>query len=143
MSATAYIPLLAVIVAIISIYFSQRNFSKTVQENMKRHSEEVSNRIVALEVKIDVFWRGVAFDQAKILHQPHPKWARRDALLEKLLSQEITNEELVELREMLQDAVGEVHDVGNEGQRVAASILLRIIEANLPDPNSNPLLSGT
>lgn len=87
---------------------------------------KLRERLVAIEVKIDVFWKNVAFDAAKILHTPHPENKRRDELLELFVEGKIKREELKELiiilKGILEDKLREF------GERTAASNLLRAIE---------------
>jgi len=141
-NAATWIPLIAVFVAVIGLFLTQKNFSTTLNKTLEKESREISNRIVALETKVDVVWKGVAFDLATVLHQPHPEYAERDDLLEKLLSDDIKAQELLRLRDILKDTVGTVHDEGNYGERVAASMLMRIIESTLISSPDTPL-TGT
>lgn len=91
-------------------------------------------RIVALETKIEIFWKNVAFDNAKILHTPHPKNARRDELLEKFVEEKFTKNELKELVIILQKII--VDNFNEFGERTAASQLFRTI-AMLYEINGN------
>lgn len=87
---------------------------------------ETRERLTRVEVKVDVFWKDVAFDAARILHTPHPENARRDYLIEQLLSQNITRSELEELVETLKKIIDEKNRVF--GERMAASLLLRVLQ---------------
>lgn len=87
---------------------------------------ESRERLARLETKVEVFWKSVALDAAKILHTPHPENARRDDLLEKFTDGSITREELEELIRTLNKIVEEKHR--EFGERTAASTLLRAIE---------------
>jgi hypothetical protein len=87
----------------------------------------IAVRLAQLETKVDVFWRGVSFDAAAVLHSPHPRFARRDELLERFTAQELTVAEADELRQMMQAVVAN-HDT-ESGQRIAASIVLRALAA--------------
>lgn len=142
MTPAEWIPLLAVLVAVAGIFFTQKNFSETMQKEIQKNSENIASRISILETKVEVVWKGVAFDLAQVLHQPHPEYAERDDLLEKLLSDEISSTELLRLRDILKNTVGSIHDEGNYGERVAASMLMRIIESTLISEPNTPL-TGT
>lgn len=145
MTASILIEIISVLIALVAFYATQRNFSENVKRDVNKNSEQVNTRLSVLETKIELYWRNIALDQARILHMPHPEFARRDELLERLLSGEITLNELHELQEMLKAAIGGIHDSGDDGQRVAASILLRVIETTMPPEGSdkpNPLVGG-
>ena len=133
MDLSSWIALIGVIVAIVAFVFTQRNFADTVQRDMNKSSELLNSRVAVLETKIDLFWAGLMKDAATILHHPDPSYAERDNLLEKLLSGDITLNELTRLRGMLKPVVGTLHtDSENTGEALAASILLRLIEAQFP-----------
>src|SRR5690242_4138807 len=83
-------------------------------------------RIITLETKIEIFWRSVAFDAAKILHTPHLINKKRDELLEKFVEGKIIREELKELILILKQIIEEKNR--DFGERTAASQLLRAIE---------------
>lgn len=79
-----------------------------------------------METKIEIFWKDVSFDAAKILHTPHPENARRDYLLEQFVSQQIKREELTELIGLLKLIIDEKSR--EMGERTAASNMLRALE---------------
>jgi hypothetical protein len=83
-------------------------------------------RMAVMETKMEIFWRGVAYDNARILHTPHPENKRRDEILEKFVDQTITIDELKELVDLLHKII---ENKNREfGERTAASNLLRAIE---------------
>lgn len=86
----------------------------------------MERQISVLEAKIDVFWKTVSIDAAKILHSPHPQHARRDELIEHFLADTLTWEELAEFAQTLRAAINDEH--GLPGERMAASLLLRALE---------------
>lgn len=131
MNLGVLVEVISVIVGVIAIYVTQKNFAQSVRTEQHKNSEQISNRITALEVKISVFWDALMASQIKILHHPSATFARRDLLLEKLLSGEISLNELSELQTMLKSAIGGLHDEA-PGEAVAASILLSLIEARTP-----------
>ena len=64
--------------------------------------DTVSNRLLVLETKSDIFFKGVSFSSAQALHSPHTK--ELDELLEKFQRDEIQSEkDLEKLKSMLQD----------------------------------------
>ncbi len=93
----------------------------------------VGARLATLETKIDVYWRSVSMDSARILHQPDPKRRQVDLLLEAFMDGSITDDQRLELRKYLylirnwepeQDPGFPVHP----GEQVAAAILLRTMD---------------
>jgi hypothetical protein len=85
------------------------------------------NRITKVETKIEVFWRDVSFDAAKILHTPHTENSRRDFLIVRWEKREIGLAELQELIAILEEIVPEENR--EMAERQAASLLLRALEA--------------
>jgi hypothetical protein len=82
-----------------------------------------------LKTQVAVFWKSVAIDAAKILHQPDPKRHMIDALLEAFMEDTLTSDEEVQLRKYLvtirnwepgQDVGFPIHP----GEQTAAAILL-------------------
>jgi len=126
--------LLTAIIAVtgaFGLYFSERNASRQHRKEVVDAVDALGNRITALEVKTDVFWTGLMKDAATILHHPHAEHARRDELLEKLLAHELDDEEMLELRGRLVYAIGGAETVGDPGEQLAASILLRLLDAEV------------
>lgn len=108
----------------------QKQFQANLSRTMQAESASVQARLSVVETKIDLFWRGLAADAAAILHKPHPEFARRDTLLELFLSGEISLLELDELRNMLLEVIRtERLRNPDSGERLAASIIVRMIEA--------------
>lgn len=98
-----------------------------------RAVEPLATKLTVLETKMDVFWRQVALDAAKILHQPDPARHRIDCLLEAFMEDTLSADEELELRKELvkirnwepgQDLGYPVHP----GEQTAAAILLRTME---------------
>lgn len=103
---------------------------KTATES-KKSLEEAANllttRVSNLETKIEIFWRNVSFDAAKILHTPHPENSRRDFLI---IRWENKNIGLVELHELISVFKEIIPDEKREmAERNAASLFLRALEA--------------
>lgn len=117
-----YINLGAIIVGIIGLLLTiAKNKRDRVESDTK-----LRERITTVETKMEVFWRAVAIDSAKILHTPHPQNWRRDELLEKFVAQTISRDELLELISVLTEIVE--NKIRDFGERAAASTMLRAIE---------------
>jgi hypothetical protein len=123
----------AIGVAIISFQHTRK---KDDTEEIKQTAREMAmvldkidglnNRIGVLETKIDVFWKNVAFDAARILHSPHRP--ELDRLLDAFTSNAITISQTAELKAVLTEIMnGTVTDF-MAGDKVAAAIILRVIE---------------
>jgi hypothetical protein len=82
--------------------------------------------IAEINVKLQVFWKDVAFDAAKILHRPHPDAAEMDRLIDQYLADHLTGTELkrfIILLEATRD-----NATLPEGRRLAASQMLRALK---------------
>lgn len=93
----------------------------------------VISRVEVLDTKMEVFWKSVALDAAKILHSPNPARRHVDELLEELMNGTITATRKRELRGILEHVrdyhPGDPSDFPiYPGERVAAAILLRTME---------------
>jgi hypothetical protein len=99
----------------------------TILRNRAGDIIALRERIATIETKVDVFWRTVCVDAARILHSPDPRLARRDELIEKFLAETISRTELSEFIEILQRLIDD-HDAA-PGDRLAASIIFRGIES--------------
>jgi hypothetical protein len=102
-------------------------FFYTISRNRVGDIIALRERIATIETKIEVFWRTVCVDAARILHSPDPRLARRDELIEKFLAETMSRTELSEFIEMLQHVIDD-HDAA-PGDRLAASIIFRGIES--------------
>ena len=47
----------------------------TLARARRSDTTALAERLARLETKVDVFWRGVSFDAARLLHSPHPEFA--------------------------------------------------------------------
>ncbi len=86
---------------------------------------KTNGRITRLETQIEIFWKGVSFDAATILHKPHRDFQRRDELLDKYIDGTINNAEHNELCEMLKDIINN----GEQTEKQSASILWNVMKA--------------
>lgn len=115
----------------------EQKFADTMAHNQEmlevvlaRQLQPLSEQVRVLETKMDVFWKSVAVDAAKILHQPDPKRAHIDKLLEAFMEDTLTEDEELQLRKYLVTIrnweVGmEVGFPVHPGEQTAAAILLR------------------
>ncbi len=99
---------------------------ETKLERAERITESSEHRMSTVETKVEVFWRNVGYDAARILHSPDPALARQDYLLERFMDDTISGVEVMELIKKMH-AIYEEHDA-QPGQRLAAATILRAIE---------------
>lgn len=94
----------------------------------------ILDRLAVMETKIEVFWRSVAMDAAKIIHSPDPRRAHIDRLLESFMNGTMTTEEESDLRKVLvtirdfEQGVTKLSFPVYPGEQIAAAILLRTME---------------
>jgi hypothetical protein len=86
----------------------------------------VGNRLTKLETQVGIFWKGVSFDAARILHSPDPKHRRMDELIELYLDGTATEPDIAELMTKLRDKLNDTN--GERGERMTASTMLRALE---------------
>lgn len=120
------VSIVGVVVSAIALAYTVNRNKKLDVEAIKKEVADGKERLVKLETKVDVFWKGVGFDAAKILHSPHPEHARRDYLIERFMDERLTKEEMEELIRALIKARDDENVL--KGERVAASIMLRAME---------------
>lgn len=94
------------------------------------------DRTAVLETKVELWWKAIANDAAKILHQPDPRRAHIDTLLEAFMSGRLTGDQETELRGYLRIIrdyePGQVTDFPvRDGEQMPASILLSTMEHTL------------
>ncbi len=83
-------------------------------------------RLTVLEKQVEVFWKGVGFDAAHILHSPNPLHWEMDQLLERFLSGVALEGELLDLAKRLKLII---HSLSyTQGEQMAASALLRLLQ---------------
>lgn len=102
-------------------------FALTMTRGHRDETRTLAERLARLETKVDVFWRGVSFDAARLLHSPHPEFARRDELLERFQAQQLTAPEARELATMMSAILKDKKS--DPGQQMAASVILRFLAA--------------
>jgi PAS domain S-box-containing protein len=133
-----FVALISVTVAVLAFLSSRSkdvaaSLVKVVGDIVAESIAPVNSRLSVLETKIDVFWRNVAFDAAQILHSPHVRRARVDALLEKFQLSYLTGEESAELLHLLAVIRGGYEPEDSSipvalGERFAAGVIERVIE---------------
>ncbi len=90
----------------------------------------LSDRITVLETKMEIFWRNVGVELARVLHSPNPARAHVDELLEAWMENKITPDQREELRRLL-EYIRDYHPGDKSdfpvyaGDHVAAAILLQ------------------
>lgn len=104
-----------------------------IHDAVREAISPLNTRLTVIETKMDVFWRSVAVDAAKILHHPEPERAHIDALLDAFLDARMTQAEAEELRGYLQTIrdweQGRPSDFPiYPGEQVAATILLHTMD---------------
>lgn len=145
-SAISPLTIVSLVITVISVgiavmaFLSSRgkdtaaSLAKTVSDIVSEAIAPVNGRLGVLETKIDVFWRNVAFDAAKILHSPHDSRTDLDELIEafegsrlSILQESQLRLKLLELRDGL---VGEIMDGQPTlaGDRIAAAIIIRVLD---------------
>lgn len=80
---------------------SSTDMQKKIDECVRDGLSSVVARVIAIETKIEIFWRGVSFSSAQALHSPHTP--ALDALIEKFQRDQIDDAELVEFKGILRE----------------------------------------
>jgi hypothetical protein len=101
----------------------------------KMHDRQgtVLDRITVLETKIDVFWKNVALDVARVLHSPNPARAHIDELLEAFMDGHLEPAQRANLKTILTE-IRDYHQGDPSafpiypGDQVAAAILLQTMD---------------
>jgi hypothetical protein len=88
---------------------------------------DMTARAVALETKVEVFWRTVTVQAAAVLHSPHPEHARRDVLLEALMVGRLGIRDAAELADLVQPVLDDPEVTAAE--RLAAANVLGYLAA--------------
>jgi hypothetical protein len=101
-----------------------KNRAKIISE-VSASERRLEARITSLETKMEIFWKGVSFDAATILHKPHRNFQRRDELLDKYKEGILNDVECDELCLMLKAIINN----GNPAEKQSASMLLNVLES--------------
>jgi hypothetical protein len=93
----------------------------------------VLDRITVLETKMEVFWKNVALDVARVLHSPNPERAHVDELLEAFMNGNLSPGERHDLKRLLVEIRDYHHGDPSAfpifpGDQVAAAILLQTMD---------------
>lgn len=113
------------IISILGAVLGVISFSRTARQVDRKEVQDQEHRLTALEVKVDVFWKGIALDAAALLHRPHPEFKRRDELLETFTYKKLNSKEARELYNMLVPVWEDIQ--APYAERLAASILMRTL----------------
>jgi uncharacterized membrane protein YccC len=126
---------------------SAQHLTDLIEMVVGKHLQPLREQIVVLETKIDVFWKQVAMDAAKILHQPDPRRAKIDALLDAFMEDALSPEEELVLRKYLLQIrnwePGE--DLGfpvHPGEQAVAALLLRTMNSVLTPRHAGAHYTG-
>lgn len=107
MTAAGWLSLAGVAVALAGLVFTLARARAaditTLHDRITKLATEMTGRAVALETKVELFWRSVSLPAAAVLHSPHPEHARRDALLESLMAGRLDVVEAAELARMVEE----------------------------------------
>jgi hypothetical protein len=95
-------------------------------ESLEQHYEELNGKVIAIETKVDVFWKNVTYSAAAGLHSPHPEFKDRDILLEKYMDDTISDRDLERLYAMLEEIIENESSLA--GQKLSANILIADIK---------------
>lgn len=112
-------------------------FPDHLEAAIARAIAPLANDVGIVKTQIEVIWRSVALDMAKILHKPDPARRHVDVLLEALQNETLTYDEELELRKLLvliRDWEPG-RDVGfpvTDGEQAAAALLLITMEYAIP-----------
>jgi hypothetical protein len=117
-----------------------------LEGNVRETSEKTGSlldRMAILETKVEVFWKSVAMDAAKIIHSPNPERKHVDDLLDAFMGGTLTDEGAEKLRVLLRYIMkyepGDETDFPiNQGEQLAAAILLRTMEHKMEGSKSEP-----
>lgn len=105
-------------------------------EPVKEEQGENKTRVAVLETQVDLLWKNLQKDMAKLLHSPDPRRAHVDYLMDKLIDDvPLTPQEENELRDILKQImhyeVGISPDLGfpvHPGEQMQAAFLLRSLD---------------
>lgn len=148
--------LVAVVLACISLYQLYRNSNRnTIQEIvagtfhkiMEETIDPLKERVSIVETKMEVFWKEIAWDMAKVLHHPEASRQRVDELLDVLMSDSMTECDQTELTGYLETIRD--WEPGRAapfrifpGEQVAAAILLHTLKYMKAGIDGGPDASG-
>jgi hypothetical protein len=111
----------------------ERLTATETESTMVRALQPIREDIAVLKSQMTTFqdmWKQLAFEMAKVLHQPDPLRAHIDRLLEGLMEDTLSDEEVLELKKYLVEIRNwePGTDLGypvRDGEQTAAAILLK------------------
>jgi hypothetical protein len=83
---------------------SSEDLRKRIDECVREAVASIVARVITMETKVEIFWKGVSFSASQALHSPHRK-DDLDPLIEKFQCDQIDDAELVEFKRMLREIV--------------------------------------
>lgn len=101
--------------------------------NLQTTVKEISDKIVRLETKMELFWNSMTDMAADALHKPHKEFAEMDSLWEKWKDRTITVTELERLQQLLCDFRESKLSKNSNGEIFWASFTIARIQAFLSD----------
>lgn len=110
---------------------------ETILKELSVNYHTLADTLTQMQVKVDFYWEQVAMNAAKQLHQPDPRRAHIDSLLESFMEGTLSNSERLELKKILIQMrnwePGKTLDFPvHAGEPTAAAILLGTMD--LVDP---------
>lgn len=101
--------------------------------NLETAVKDISDKIVRLETKMELFWNSMTDMAADALHKPHKEFAEMDSLWEKWKNRTITVAEIGRLQELLCDFREKKLSNKSNGEIFWASFTIARIQAFLSD----------
>jgi hypothetical protein len=65
-----WLPIAAILISLIGLIYTFLRNQRTDDAELKKALDVLSARVVAVETKIEVFWKGVSYSAAEALHSP-------------------------------------------------------------------------
>lgn len=119
-----YLGILGGMLAIINFaYMISRNLRGDEAKRIKEY-EQLNARVGLLETKIEIFWKGVSYSSAQVLHSPHTP--ELDTLIEKFQRDDINDTELARFKLLLHEVQADANETTM--RRKAASEVLTLIK---------------
>lgn len=125
--------IVAILLSIWTVFRARRVDTRgDIADIAEKKAREVAGdlvlRVGILEVKMDLYWQGVARTTVALLHSPHRRHARRDWLLENL--KDLLRTEQIELAQLLEKILADENSPPVEC--LAAAQLLGFMAARWP-----------
>jgi hypothetical protein len=119
---------------ILSALYLQAHKSKNdAAAELAKWRAEIDKKVGILDTKVSPLWSQVQLRLSNDLHQPHPRYAEMDTLLERLDSLVITPPERDRLKELLKERAADHHPDITDGQRSSALLMLGVMDKVLEE----------